>query len=100
AAPPYAVEGSDGRALAALVEARQHAEGGREDTLTFGAVGDAEYGGLRRGRGLAGRGKDRFYVDLVRRAAGLGLSVIRSGQNGGGGPTVGPVEGAPTTLAR
>jgi hypothetical protein len=97
-APIYVVEGPDGRGLPSTVDARRHANGGREDTLTFGDFGDAGYARLSIARGPAERDSGRFYVDLVRRAAGSGLSVVRSGQSEAVTTKFGTVEAAPVTL--
>jgi hypothetical protein len=98
-APLYAVEGADGKALPAAFEARRHASGGREDTLTFGVFGEAGYARVSIGSGKAERESGRFYVDLVRQAAGSGLSVVRSGQSEAVATKFGTVEAASTTLA-
>lgn len=99
AAPLYAVEGADGKPLAALLEARRHTGGGREDVLTFGSFGDAGYARLSVTRGPTEPDRGRFFVDLVRRAAAAGLSVARSSQSEAVATKFGSVEAAPITLA-
>jgi hypothetical protein len=98
AAPLYAVEGADGMPAAALTQARVHASGGREDSLTFGTFGQAGYAHLGVTHGPAEPDAARFYVDLVRRAAGLGLSVLRSGLSEAIVSKFGTVEAASVTF--
>jgi hypothetical protein len=50
-------------------------------------------------RGPTERPSDRFYVDLVRRAAAAGLAVVRSGQSAPVATKFGLVEVAPVTLS-
>jgi hypothetical protein len=98
-APFYAVQGSDGKAMPAMVDVRRHVSGGREDTLTFGVFGEAGYARLSVTRGTAELESGRFFVDLVRRAASAGLSVARSGQTEAVATKFGAVEAASVTLA-
>jgi hypothetical protein len=98
AAPLYAVEGADGTPAAALARARAHSGGGREDSLTFGTFGQAGYAYLGVAHGPTEPDAPRFYVDLVRRAAGLGLSVLRSGLSEAIATKFGTVEAASVTF--
>ena len=98
AAPLYAVEGADGTPAAALAQARVHSSGGREDSLTFGTFGQAGYAHLGVTHGPAEPDALRFYVDLVRRASGLGLSVLRSGLSEAIVTKFGTVEAASVTF--
>jgi hypothetical protein len=97
-APLYAVEGADGTPAAALAQARVHSGGGREDSLTFGTFGQAGYAHLGVTHGPTEPDTSRFYVDLVRRAAGLGLSVLRSGLSEAVVTKFGTVEAASVTF--
>jgi hypothetical protein len=74
----YGVEGVD-RAQA-LLEVRRHAEGGREDTLSFGQAGEPGSARLRFTRNVPEPEGQSFYIDLVRQGAEAGLSVVRSAQ--------------------
>jgi hypothetical protein len=98
AAPLYAVEGADGTPAAALAQARVHSGGGREDSLTFGTFGQAGYAYLGVTHGATEPDAPRFYVDLVRRAAGLGLSVLRNGPSEAIVTKFGTVEAASVTF--
>jgi hypothetical protein len=80
-------------------DARRHAGGGREDTLTIGSFGDPGHARLRLSRSVAGPVGGSFYVDLVRRAAEAGLSVARSGQSRPLPTKFGPVEAADVVLS-
>jgi hypothetical protein len=97
--PVYAIEGADGKVMPAILDARRHASGGREDALTFGVPGEVGYARLSVTRGPAEIESGRFFVDLVLRAASAGLSVARSGQTQAIATKFGPVEVASVTLA-
>jgi len=63
------------------LEARQHVSGGREDVFTAGAIEGAMHLHLVIRQAVQDeRTSGSFYVDLVRQAAGAGLSVLRSAQ--------------------
>jgi hypothetical protein len=81
------------------LEARRHADGGREDVLTVGHFGEPGHAQLRIRRGIAGPWPPSFYVDLVRQAAQAGLAVVRSGQASVMTTKFGPAETATLTLA-
>lgn len=95
----YALDGPEGKALPVSLEARRHASGGREDTLVFGHFGDPGHGRLSIARGVFEPDTGRFYIDLVRRAAEAGLSVVRSAQSRTLATKFGTVEAAAVTLA-
>ncbi len=96
ASPPlYGIEKSP---AAVVSEAREHTSGGREDTLEFGAFGSPGYGRISLVQGFAEPPRS-FYVDIVRRAAGAGLSVTRNAQSQLLRTKFGPVETASVTLA-
>jgi hypothetical protein len=97
-APTYAVEDADGKAMPVMLDVRRHVSGGREDTLTFGVFGEAGYARLSITRGFAEPESGRFFVDLVRRAAGAGLAIARSGQSEAVATKFGSVEAASVTL--
>jgi hypothetical protein len=98
AEPFYAVEGADGLPAAALLQVRIHARSGREDALTFGTFGQAGYAHLAVLHGSSEPDAARFYVDLVRRAARLGLSVLRTGTSQALASKFGTVEAASVTF--
>jgi hypothetical protein len=93
----YAVEVPD-RKMPVVLEARRHAGGGREDTLLIGTPGEPGYGQLSLARGVS-EPDASFYLDLVRRAAQAGLSVVRSSQSRAVATKFGAVEAADATLA-
>jgi hypothetical protein len=92
---PYGLEG---RAEPIAIEAREHMSGGREDTLSFGAFGDAGYGRISLVQGFTEPARS-FFVDIVRRAAEAGLSVTRNAQSRPVPTKFGPMEVAAVTLA-
>jgi hypothetical protein len=79
-------------------EAREHASGGREDTLVLGSFGRPGHGRISLIQGFTEPVRT-FYVDLVRRAAAAGLSVNRTSQSQLLRTKFGPVEAAAVTLA-
>lgn len=79
-------------------EAREHSHGGREDTLTLGALGDSRHARIVLAQNVTERPRS-FFVDLVRRAAEAGLSVTRNAQSRMVATKFGPVETAAVTLA-
>lgn len=90
----YALDKALGPAAA---EARLHASGGREDTLTLGTIGDARYVRVALMQGYSEPTRS-FFVDLARRAAEAGLSVARNTQSRTVRTKFGPVEAATVTL--
>jgi hypothetical protein len=79
-------------------EAREHANGAREDTLILGRFGDFRYAQLILVQGQAGPAGS-FYIEMVRRAARSGLAVAHQGQSRVVATKFGSVEAAPMTLA-
>lgn len=101
-APLYALDAPDLKGLAANLEARRHASGGREDTLRFGAFEDEAAPHLRvRLSRLVGDGgpPPRFFIDLARLAADAGLAVVRTRQSAMVATKFGPVEAAEVELS-
>jgi len=95
----YAFEGS---ADPIALEARQHTGGAREDTLTLGRFGDVRHARITLAQGLAEAAAEparSFFVDLVRRSAEAGLSVVRNGQSRMVATKFGLVEAASVILA-
>lgn len=93
----YALELPD-RKSPAMHEARRHADGGREDTFVIRSPGEPGYGQLSLARGVS-EPEASFYLDLVRRAARAGLSVVRNGQSRAVATKFGAVEAADAVLA-
>lgn len=91
----YALERSSGLVSP---EARRHANGGREDTLTVSAFGQPGHARIVLAQGVAEPTRS-FYVDVVRRAAEAGLAVARNSQSRTVATKFGPVEAAAATLA-
>ena len=91
----YALAGSSGTVS---TEAREHANGAREDTLVLGRFGDFRYAQVALVQGTA-EAAGSFYIDIVRRAARSGLAVAHQGQSRMIETKFGPVEAAPLTLA-
>jgi hypothetical protein len=79
-------------------EAREHANGAREDTLIVGRFGDFRYAQLILVQGQA-EPAGSFYIETVRRAARSGLAVAHQGQSRIVATKFGSVEAAPMTLA-
>ncbi|WP_052954783.1 hypothetical protein [Microvirga vignae] len=79
------------------VEARQHTSGAREDALTLGRFGDARHARLTLIQGSPDPARS-FFVDIVRRAAEVGLAVSRNEQSRLVATKFGPVEAAAMTL--
>ncbi|MBM6580919.1 hypothetical protein ILT44_12060 [Microvirga sp. BT689] len=80
------------------MEARQHANGAREDTLVLGRFGDFRYAQVSLVQGMP-ETAGSFYIDIVRRAARAGLAVAHQGQGRMVTTKFGTVEAAPLTLA-
>lgn len=80
------------------VEVRRHTSGAREDTLTLGRFGDARHARLTLSQGSP-EPAHSFFVDIVRRAAEVGLAVSRNEQSRLVATKFGPVEAATMTLA-
>ena len=88
------------------LKARQHASGAREDTLILGGFGDTRHahialvhGPARESAGPLAEPVRSFFIDLVRRSAEAGLSVVRYGQSHMVASKFGPVEAASVILA-
>lgn len=79
--------------------ARQHRSGAREDTLVIGQAADVRQARISLVQGLTEDGTRSFFVDIVRRAAEAGLSVVRNAQSRMAPTKFGPVEMAEVTLA-
>jgi hypothetical protein len=97
AAALYGIELPDA-SLSLSTTVRRHASGGREDTLLLGAFGEAGHARISVSRNLALLEAGSFYVDLVRRAAQAGLSVVRSSQSRPVATKFGMLEVAPVAL--
>ena len=80
------------------MEARQHTNGAREDTLILGRFGDFRYAHVSLVQGAA-ETAGSFYIDIVRRAARAGLAVAHQGQGRTVATKFGTLEAAPLTLA-
>lgn len=93
----YAIE-LTGRKSPVVLDARRHAGGGREDIFVIAAPGEPGYGRLSLTRGVS-EPDASFYVDLVRRAAQAGLSVVRNSQSRSVATKFGAVEAADAILA-
>lgn len=78
-------------------EARQHASGAREDTLILKDFGEAQHARITLVQERA-EPERSFFVEIVRRAAGAGLSVTHMAQSRLVATRFGPVEAAPATL--
>jgi len=91
----YALAGAAGPVA---VEARQHTNGAREDTLILGRFGDFRYAQVSLVQG-APETAGSFYIDIVRRAARAGLAVAHQGQGRTVTTKFGTLEAAPLTLA-
>jgi hypothetical protein len=92
----YGVEKSDSPAV---FEARLHASGGQEDTITIGAFGDAGYSRIRFASGLTEPQGRSLFVETARRAADAGLSVIRDAPSRMLKTKFGALEAASMTLS-
>jgi hypothetical protein len=82
----------------AASEARQHADGAREDSLVLGRFGDFRYAQIALTQGSP-ETAGSFYIDIVRRAARSGLAVAHLGQGRMVATKFGAVEAAPLTLS-
>jgi hypothetical protein len=91
----YALAGASG---AVAMEARQHTNGTREDTLILGRFGDFRYAQVSLVQGTP-ETAGSFYIDTVRRAARAGLAVAHQGQGRTVATKFGALEAAPLTLA-
>ena len=91
----YALAGASG---SVTMEARQHTNGAREDTLTLGRFGEFRYAQVALAQG-APETVGSFYIDIVRRAARAGLAVAHQGQGRSVATKFGTLEAAPLTLA-
>ncbi|MET0427303.1 MAG: hypothetical protein ABW026_02285, partial [Microvirga sp.] len=96
---PSALIGLETLPAPASLQAREHAGGGREDSLTFGSFDTPGFGRitttLRSPEAPAGT----LFVETVRRAAEAGLSVTRIAPSRGLATKFGIVEAAALTLA-
>lgn len=91
----YTLAGTSGSVTS---EAREHAQGAREDTLTLGRFGDFRYAQVALVQGSA-EPAGSFYIETVRRAARSGLAVAHQGQSRTVATKFGTMEAAPLTLA-
>ncbi len=96
--PSPAVYALAGTSAPLMSEAREHANGAREDALTLGRFGDFRYAQLALVQGQA-EPAGSFYIETVRRAARTGLAVAHQGQSRMVATKFGSVETAPLTLA-
>ncbi|MEE1656630.1 hypothetical protein VB618_10500 [Microvirga sp. CF3062] len=92
---PYALAGAS---APIAMEARQHTNGAREDTLVLGRFGDFRYAQVSLMQG-APETAGSFYIDIVRRAARAGLAVAHQGLGRTVSTKFGSLEAAPLTLA-
>src|SRR5215217_4371794 len=91
----YALAGASG---SVAMEARQHTNGAREDTLILGRFGDFRYAQVSLVQGQP-ETAGSFYIDIVRRAARAGLAVAHQGLGRTVPTKFGTLEAAPLTLA-
>ncbi|WP_457089129.1 hypothetical protein [Microvirga sp. P5_D2] len=92
-----ALYGFEKNALPVTVEARQHTNGAREDTLMLGRFGEARHARVTLLQGSTEPARS-FFIDIVRRAAQAGLAVSRNAQSRMVATKFGPVEAALITL--
>lgn len=101
AVPLFVVDAPALKGQAALVEVRSTRRGGREDVLSFGALGDATAPFVRlvvtRNPGDA-TPPPSLFVELVRRAAEAGMAVTRSAPGAALATKFGPFEATPIAL--
>lgn len=83
--------------LPVTVEARQHTNGAREDTLVLGRFGEARHARITLLQGSVEPARS-FFIDIVRRAAQAGLAVSRNAQSRMVATKFGPLEAAAITL--
>lgn len=74
---PKALIGLEGPVSSLNLEAREHKDGGREDTLTLGRFGDAGYTRIAFMRRIDHSPDRSLFIDIVHRAASAGLSILR-----------------------
>jgi hypothetical protein len=91
----YALAGTSGPVTS---EAREHANGAREDTLILGRFGDFRYAQVAIVQGPA-EPAGSLYIETVRRAARSGLAIAHQGQSRMIATKFGSVEAAPMILA-
>ncbi|MBJ6126604.1 hypothetical protein [Microvirga splendida] len=96
--PSPALYGLGAASGSVAMEARQHTNGAREDTLVLGRFGDFRYAQVSLVQGVP-ETAGSFYIDIVRRAARAGLAVAHQGQGRMVPTKFGTVEAAPLTLA-
>jgi hypothetical protein len=83
----------------ASLQAREHAGGGREDSLTFGSFDTPGFGRITMTLRSPEAAPGTLFVETVRRAAEAGLSVTRIAPSRGVATKFGIVEAAALTLA-
>jgi hypothetical protein len=89
--------GFEKNTLPVTIEARQHTNGAREDTLVLGRFGEARHARITLLQGSTEPARS-FFIDIVRRAAQAGLAVSRNAQSRMVATKFGPLETALITL--
>jgi hypothetical protein len=99
--PRFAIDLPELRGIVPTLEARRHANGGREDKLVYGVFeSDRPYLRLALFRGPPEAGLPAsFFLDLARRAGEAGLAVVRSARIATLETKLGPLETAEVVLA-
>jgi hypothetical protein len=92
-----ALYGFEKSTLPVTVEARQHTNGAREDTLVLGRFGEARHARITLLQGSTEPARS-FFIDIVRRAAQAGLAVSRNAQSRMVATKFGSLEAALITL--
>ncbi len=92
-----ALYGFEKSTLPVTVEARQHTNGAREDTLILGRFGEARHARITLLQGSTEPARS-FFIDIVRRAAQAGLAVSRNAQSRMVTTKFGSMEAAAITL--
>ena len=96
---PVALIGLENGPAPASLQAREHAGGGREDSLTFGSFDTPSFGRITMTLRSPEAAPGTLFVETVRRAAEAGLSVTRIAPSRGLATKFGIVEVAALTLA-
>jgi hypothetical protein len=98
--PAYSLQSGDEDGISPRHATRRHMAGGREETLSIGTAESERFARLDVLRGAVGPDHPgNLYVDLVRRAAASGATVLRIGQSSSVETKFGQVEAAPALLS-
>jgi hypothetical protein len=97
--PAYSLQSGDENGISAQHATRRHMAGGREETLLIGTAESERFARLDVLRGAVGPDPANLSVDLVRRAAASGATVLRIGQSSSVETKFGTVEAAPALLS-